>query len=468
MTQHAGDDEDGLARVHADAAAFYSAQLHTTGPGAAAARALLQTRAVPPAAVEAYGLGYAPAGWTSLTRHLRTAGHPDERLLAAGLSLRSRHDALVDRFRDRVMFPVHHPSGNHLIAFLGRLVPAATPAPHSPNHSPSHVPRVSTAEAAPKYLNSPQTASYHKGEVLYGLGAAPARQALAAGAVPVLVEGPLDAIAVTCSNSGPPGQVGPGHVLPVHVGVAPCGTALTAAQVAVLQAHAGPLAERGVGTAFDHDPAGAQAGLRAFALLRAAGAWPTAVVLPAGLDPSDLTALDGPAALAAALHAAGPLADLVVDAHLDAWADRLRWAEGRIGATRTAAHLLASFPPEQVGRQVHRVAERLGLQHSELTRALLEAVSPDRPQPPPQPARGPGPPTPGPAMPGPPMPGSPCAPAPPSPARLAAASYPSSLPRPTGTAPPSRAGPPTSSASSTAPRRAAPPGATTTDPTTHR
>ena len=124
-------------------------------------------------------------------------------------------------------FPVRDPGGQRVVGFLGRALVEA--------------------EDTPRYLNSPATALYRKGEVLYGLGAEPARQALAGGARPVLVEGPLDAIAVTCAGGGR------------YAGVAPCGTALTAAQVAVLDTHAGPLADRGVIAAFDHDPGGRQA-----------------------------------------------------------------------------------------------------------------------------------------------------------------------------------------------------------------
>lgn len=362
-----------LVQVHADAVAFFRTQLHGRSPGARAARALLQARAVPPAAAVAYQLGYAPPGWTGLSEHLRALGHPDERLIAAGVSLPSRHGTLLERFRNRLIFPVHHPSGGHPIAFLGRLVPAAGPARAGPGSTGR------LGEPEPKYLNSPHTPLYSKGDVLYGLGSAVVRQAVAAGARPVLVEGPLDAIAVTCSGRDPAAHRGGP---PRYVGVAPCGTSLTAAQVTTLQHHAGPLA-RGVGTAFDHDPPGQQAALRAFGLLTAAGAWPTAAALPAGLDPCDLAARHSPRALARALQQAAPLADAVVDAELDRWADRLGWAEGRVGAVRAAAHLLAALPPEHVARQVHRVATRLRLEHSELTAALLDTVSPDPPSPPP-------------------------------------------------------------------------------------
>lgn len=121
----------------------------------------------------------------------------------------------------------------------------------------------------------------------------------------MLVEGPLDAIA------------------------------LTPAQVAAL----------------DSDPAGRDAALRAFDLLGVGGTWPTAAALPDGHDPASLARESGPGALRAALEAAGPLADLVVDERLAAWSGRLHWVEGCAGAMREAAQLLATFPAEQVGRR---------------------------------------------------------------------------------------------------------------------
>ena len=331
-----------LVRLHADAAAFYTAQLTADTPNATRARAMLEQRAVPAAAVAAYQVGYAPPGWTALTDHLHGLGYTDPQLLAAGVGMASRRGTVLDRFRDRIMFPVHDPDGQ-VIAFLGRaLAPTAD---------------------TPKYLNSPTTALYCKGEVLYGVGAQPARQALAAGAWPVIVEGALDAIAVTTAGNGR------------HVGVAPSGTALTAGQITTLAAAAGPLADRGVTVAFDADLAGRQAALRAYPLLRAAGAWPTTADLPDGHDPASLTQQHGAAALTAALQTARPLAELVIDERLTRWAGRLDWPDGRIGAARDAAQIIAALPPEHVGPQVARLADRLGLDPATITAAVLDALT---------------------------------------------------------------------------------------------
>ena len=334
-----------LGRLHADATAFYAGQLAADSPDAARARQVLGQRAVPPGAVAAYEFGYAPAGWTAAVDHLRGRGYTDDQLLAAGVGTTTRRGSVVDRFRDRLMLPVRDPSGERVLAFLGRAL----------THS----------EGTPKYLNSPQTALYRKGDVLYGLGAEPTRQALAAGARPVLVEGALDAIAVTCAGGGR------------YAGVAPSGTALTAGQIGALELAAGPLAEHGVTVAFDADPAGRDAVRRSYGLLRAAGAWPAAAVLPDGQDPAGLAQHHGPDALRAVLDAAVPLADLVVDERLARWTGRLHWAEGQIGAARDAAGLIATFPSEHVGRQVLRVARQLGLEPAELTSVVVDTVSRD-------------------------------------------------------------------------------------------
>ncbi len=134
---------------------------------------------------------------------------------------------------------------------------------------------------APKYLNSPETASYKKGDLLFGLHQA--RSELAQGAVPVIAEGPFDAIAITIAD---PGR---------HVGLAPCGTALTSRQVAALAA-AGDLPRTGILTAFDNDKAGRKAAARAYGILRPVASKLGSVLL-AGKDPAEIPQRDGPAAL---------------------------------------------------------------------------------------------------------------------------------------------------------------------------
>ena len=348
-----------LIEVHEITVDFYSTRLHADGPDAQRAAALLAERGVHSGAVLDARLGYAPRSWTTLVEHLRDAGVDDGELLASGLVLTSSRGTLVDRFRDRLIFPVQTEPGR-TVALLGRTVdPTATDRAGSP---------------VPKYLNSPETAIYRKGEVLYGLGSAAI--ALTAGATPVLVEGPMDVLAVNYAGL-PDSTTAATTSSPSFVGVAPCGTALTAKQVALLDRAVGGLADRGVLTAFDGDQAGRAASVRAFELLRAVGAWPHTVDMPAGQDPALLLQQHSPAALLAALRAAPdrPLADVVIDERIDRYADQLRWPEGRISAGRAAATVIATLPAEQVGRQVARLAARLDLPMAAVTELVVEAVT---------------------------------------------------------------------------------------------
>ena len=185
----------------------------------------------------------------------------------------------------------------------------------------------------PKYLNSPGTSLYTKGEVLFGLHEA--RAALARGARPVIVEGPFDAIAVSIAD---PRQ---------FAGAALVGTALTGAQAAALNRIA-DLDRVGVLVALDGDRAGHNAAIKAYAVLRGVTAKLDAAVLPPGRDPAEILQTDGPDALRAALRErVRPLADLVTDATIDRW--ETRFAEGQLAAMRAAASLIAStLPPETI------------------------------------------------------------------------------------------------------------------------
>jgi DNA primase len=303
-------------RILFDAEQFYLAQL-----GGSWVPGYLHDRGLDDIMLKEWRIGYAPAGWTTLTGHLRGLGHDDDILEAAGLARRSSRGTLIDHFRDRVMLPVRNQNGV-LAGFTGRAHPDAAPS-------------------APKYLNSPETAAYRKGGLLFGLHQA--RRSLARGATPVLVEGPFDAIAVSAAG---PDQ---------YAGVAPCGTALTGAQVAAL-GHVADLHKTGVVVAFDADTPGQKAAIRAYATLRPFTAKAQAAILPAGQDPAKILQTGGPSALAAALRdRVEPLSGLVIDARIDAWARRLHDTEGPLLAMRSAAALIADLLPPGTARQILQV-----------------------------------------------------------------------------------------------------------------
>lgn len=217
----------------ADAEEFYVGQLASSW-----VPAYFRSRGLSDEVMEEWRIGYAPRGWTALTDYLRGRGHGDDAIQAAGLARISSRGTLIDHFRDRVMLPVHDEHGT-LAGFIGRAHPSADPA-------------------VPKYLNSPETSTYKKGDLLFGLHQA--RGHLAHGATPVIVEGPFDAIAVTLAGGSR------------YAGLAPCGTALTTRQTAALS-RAADLRQTGVLVAFDDDAAGRKAAVRAYDILRAISYW---------------------------------------------------------------------------------------------------------------------------------------------------------------------------------------------------
>lgn len=322
--------------IHDVAARFYRDQLEFSWvPG------YLASRGFGPAVLRRWQAGYAPATGHALLRHLRSAGYPDSLIHTAGLARRTRTGMLTDTFRDRAVLPIRDGHGR-IVAFIGRVAGCAD-------------------AARPRYLNSPSTPLYAKGKVLFGLWEAAA--ALAAGAVPVLTEGPLDAIAIAIAGAGR------------YAPVALCGTALTAAQVALLGDACGARAT-GVLVAFDGDGGGHRAAARAYHTLSPACGRTAAVALPDGSDPAQILAAQGPEVLATLLTKhLRPLADLVIDTEIGDWSDRLRFAEGQVGALRAGAAAIAGMPARDVPRQVGRLAELIGLDHATVTEAVTDALA---------------------------------------------------------------------------------------------
>jgi DNA primase len=305
-----------LLSVLREAQAFYSAQVPGTW-----VPAYLESRGISPGTARAWQFGYAPREWAALTDHLRAAGYADEEIEGAGLARRSTRKTLIDHFRDRVMLPIRNEDG-HIAGFTGRARPGTEPA-------------------APRYLNSPETILYKKGDLLFGLHEA--RTALVGGAMPVIVEGPFDAIAVTIAGAGQ------------FAGLAPCGTALTTGQAALL-AGTCDLRRTGVLVGFDDDQAGRKAAIRAYAILRPHTPNLHSAAL-AGRDPAEILQAEGPTALRDTLStAAVPLLGLIVDAELSRWEHRLADVEGPLRAMRSAAAILANLLPPDATEQVKAAA----------------------------------------------------------------------------------------------------------------
>lgn len=232
---------------------------------------------------ELFAPGYAPAGWTHLADHLRRHGITEQEMHAAGVTTPTRDGRAIDKFRDRLTFPITNERGE-IVGFVARRHPQLTDR---------------TPHAGPKYLNTADTPLFHKSAQLFGLN--PHR--IEAGATPVIVEGPTDAIAVTLASAG------------LYLGVAPLGTALTDDQ-AIQLARIFQSTGRDPIVATDADAAGRAAAERDFWKLAAVGLEPRFVPLPEGEDPASLLASQGPAALAGALHRQLVLSDSLMEGKL--------------------------------------------------------------------------------------------------------------------------------------------------------
>ncbi len=252
------------------ATAFFQAQLQAAG--GAKARAYLRERGLSAATRQTFRLGYAPDSRNALKEHLAARGVDRAQIEACGL-VRHGDDIPVsyDWFRDRIMFPIEDRRGR-VIAFGGRAM---------------------SPEVAAKYMNSPDTELFHKGDVLYNF--ARARAALGKEQALIAVEGYMDVIALA--------QAGFGNA------VAPLGTALTENQMELLwRVSPEPV------LCFDGDQAGLRAAWRAADMILPSiqpGRTARFALLPEGKDPDDLVRAEGPAAFAAVLADARPLSDLI-------------------------------------------------------------------------------------------------------------------------------------------------------------
>ena len=238
----------------------------------AKARGYLGDRGISPSVQLQFRIGYAPSDRFALKEHLGAQNIPVEDMVEAGL-LYSGDDIPVpyDRFRDRVMFPITDLRGR-VIAFGGRAL---------------------EKDVSAKYLNSPETTLFHKGDNLYNLAAA--RLAAHNGSALVVVEGYIDVIAM----------VGAGF----PASVAPLGTALTESQLGLLW----KMADEPI-LCFDGDKAGQKAAWRAADMALPnlkPGKSLRFALLPEGQDPDDLARSGGRGAIEEVISAARGLADVI-------------------------------------------------------------------------------------------------------------------------------------------------------------
>jgi DNA primase len=222
------------------------------------ARAYLQSRGVTDETIKRFRLGYALADWRGLHDFLISKGATPEDMLRAGLVKRKDGTTgFYDTFRSRIMFPIGDSSAR-IVAFSGRIFP-------EPPKDESGAP------VAPKYLNSPETAIFHKSEVLYGLDKA--KKEIHVHDYSILVEGQMDLVMLH--------QAGFMHT------VASSGTALTEAHLVRLQR----LSNRII-MALDGDSAGYKAITRGTEIALSLGMEVKVAAMPKGKDPADMALSD--------------------------------------------------------------------------------------------------------------------------------------------------------------------------------
>jgi DNA primase len=240
-------DEDSRLRgaafeMHEMAQEAFRANLESAA--GEAARAYLARRGVAPETIAQFGLGYAERSGQALVRMFGKRNFSSAQMEQSGLVGTRQDGSFYDRFRNRLMFPIHNESGK-IIGFGGRAL---------------------AADDEPKYLNSPETAIYKKSYVLYNLHRA--KETIRKQDRVILVEGYMDAIGVTAAG--------------VANVVASCGTSLTAQQVQAMKRHSARIAVN-----FDPDAPGANAAERSIGLLLEEGMQVRIVELDGSLDPDE-------------------------------------------------------------------------------------------------------------------------------------------------------------------------------------
>ena len=326
------NEREALLNCNTLTAQYFASQLKDPQAGKTA-REYLVSRGFDDKMIEDYQIGWAPSGWRNLLGHLESQVKCSrDTLTKYGLvskkdaaDTKDKKDAYYDRFRERLIFPIQDTRGN-IIAFGGRVV----------------------GDGEPKYLNSPETQVYKKGQHLFGLNKA--KEAIRREDQALIVEGYFDQIRAWENG--------------VQNIVATCGTALTAQQALLLK----PLSTK-VTLVFDADPAGHAAAERGFEILQEHGLSVFVAVLPEGHDPDSLIQEQGKDAFLKLINDAQPFVHYLLGRILRT--AETRSTEDKLGAINRVLPVLAKIK-NSVERSEHirYVAEKVGVED----RAFLEEM----------------------------------------------------------------------------------------------
>jgi DNA primase len=328
-----------LLEIHEAATQYFQQNLHS--PEAARAREYMSTRGITPETIKTFRLGYAPESFNDMRDRLGKF-FSEEVLRASGLFIaKEREDGtgavksgpLYARFRKRLTFPICNEQGKP-IAFTARLIDAAD------------------EKSGPKYLNSPETALYTKGQVLFNLDKA--KNAIKEKDAALLVEGQMDCISLFMAG--------------VDNVVATSGTAFTEYQARML----GRFTKR-VWLNFDPDTAGLNAAEKTLSLLVEEGFETRVITLEGGLDPDRFIREHGVEAYAAAVRGAARYADFLIERARQQFPQRT--PEAKVKALNFLLPHIRRVP-NSIARNdfAENAAQKLGIESSLLRQELKQAA----------------------------------------------------------------------------------------------
>ncbi len=323
-------ENERLYQANEIARKFYQHHLHHAPESVTS---YLQTRGIKPEIMAQFQLGYAPEGWDNLLKYVEKGNYALGAFKKLGLFLSSeKGNRLYDRFRNRLMFPIHNPTGK-VVGFGARQL----------DEDPK----------SPKYINSPESPVYQKSQVLYGLNMA--KTAIREQGLALFVEGYMDVIQLFQSG--------------IHHVVATSGTALTPDHARLIRRYANRVC-----LCYDADNAGIQAAVRGGEVLFQHHLEVSVLILPSGEDPDSFTRNHGPEAFLEALGGAQDYLDFRLE-HLQQQYDMERAAD-RSNAVSEILDMLAPMQDAvRAGFYVEKISDRLNISRAILLNELRKKQS---------------------------------------------------------------------------------------------
>jgi DNA primase len=323
--------KDLLFQINQAASEYYH-DLLTCQKEGEVARRYLSERGIRAEIIEEHRLGYSLDRWDGLVQHLQGKRFQMELARELGLIFPKKKEGWYDAFRGRIIFPIFD-LYQRVVGFGGRVI----------------------KEGEPKYLNSPESAIYHKGEVLYGLHAA--KRSVPVKDQVLIAEGYFDLLTL--------------HQYGFQQSVATLGTALTPDHIRTLKRYTHNLV-----TVFDGDSAGVQATLRCLPLLLEEEVWGETVILPRGEDPDGFLRKGNREAFDKMIEKRVPLIDFFLEGRMKS--RNMRSIEEKVKVAKEALGLIRRIP-EGIRRDFYLkvLAEKLDLQEA----ALREMLGPSPKEP---------------------------------------------------------------------------------------